>query len=65
MVRRGGSAAAATLDQIRDSKAIRIADREDAPPFSYRGGDGRPAGFMIDLCRWWHVASDRNSGAVT
>ncbi|TXL78237.1 amino acid ABC transporter substrate-binding protein [Vineibacter terrae] len=42
---------AATLDHIRESKVIRIAYREDAPPFSYKGADGQPTGFMIDLCR--------------
>ena len=46
-----GGAMAATLDQIRDSQSIRIAYREDAAPFSYKGGDGQPAGFMVELCR--------------
>ncbi|TXL71105.1 amino acid ABC transporter substrate-binding protein [Vineibacter terrae] len=46
-----GAAMAGVLDQIRSSKTIRIAYREDAPPFSYKGSDGQPAGFMVDLCR--------------
>lgn len=45
------AATAATLDQIWSSQSIRIAYREDAPPFSYKGGDGQPAGFMVELCR--------------
>jgi ABC-type amino acid transport substrate-binding protein len=46
-----GGASAATLDRIAQDKAIRIAYREDAPPFSYKDKIGEPAGFMVDLCR--------------
>jgi len=46
-----GGASAGTLDRIRQDKAIRIAYREDAPPFSYKNTIGEPAGFMVDLCR--------------
>ena len=46
-----GEAAAGTLDLIRRDKAIRIAYREDARPFSYKDGNGQPAGYMVDLCR--------------
>ena len=46
-----GGAIAGTLDRIGRDKAIRIAFREDAPPFSYKGKDGGPSGFMVDLCR--------------
>lgn len=45
-----GGAWAGTLDHIRQDKAIRIAYREDAPPFSYKDSAGDPAGFMVDLC---------------
>jgi polar amino acid transport system substrate-binding protein/glutamate/aspartate transport system substrate-binding protein len=45
-----GAAAAATLDHIKADKAIRIAYREDAPPFSFKGKGGQPAGFMVELC---------------
>ena len=45
------SASAGTLDQIRQAKTLRIAYREDAPPFSYKNSIGEPAGFMVDLCR--------------
>jgi ABC-type amino acid transport substrate-binding protein len=44
-------ASAGALDRIRQDKAIRIAYREDAPPFSYKNNIGEPAGFMVDLCR--------------
>ncbi len=46
-----GMASAATLDRIKQDKSIRIAYRDDAPPFSYKGKNGDPAGFMVDLCR--------------
>jgi ABC-type amino acid transport substrate-binding protein len=46
-----GGALAATLDRIGQDKTIRIAYREDAPPFSYKDKIGEPRGFMVDLCR--------------
>jgi len=46
-----GIAAAGTLDRIGQEKTIRIAYREDAPPFSYKDKLGEPSGFMVDLCR--------------
>jgi ABC-type amino acid transport substrate-binding protein len=45
------AARADTLDLIRQSKSIRIAYREDAPPFSYKNNTDEPAGFIVDLCR--------------
>jgi len=45
------SADAGTLDRARQDKALRIAFREDAPPFSFTDSSGLPAGFVIDLCR--------------
>jgi ABC-type amino acid transport substrate-binding protein len=47
----GGDALAGTLDDIRQSKTLRLAYREDAPPFAYKTPAGQPAGFMIDLCQ--------------
>jgi len=47
----GGAASAGTLDRIGQDKTIRIAYREDAPPFSYKDNIREPAGFMVDLCR--------------
>jgi ABC-type amino acid transport substrate-binding protein len=46
-----GVGSAGTLDRIKQDKAIRIAYREDAPPFSSKDKLGEPAGFMVDLCR--------------
>ena len=46
-----GTASAGVLDRISQEKAIRIAYREDAPPFSYKDKVGEPVGFMVDLCR--------------
>jgi polar amino acid transport system substrate-binding protein/glutamate/aspartate transport system substrate-binding protein len=40
-----------TLDGIRQGKVIRLAYREDAPPFSYKDNLGEPAGYMVDLCK--------------
>jgi ABC-type amino acid transport substrate-binding protein len=45
-----GSASADAFDRIRHDKAILLAYREDAPPFSYKNSNGAPAGFMVDLC---------------
>ena len=46
-----GSADAGALDKVRQDKALRIAYRDDAPPFSFTDEAGLPAGFMVDLCR--------------
>ena len=46
-----GSAAAGTLDKLKQDKTLRIAYRADAPPFSFTDATGEPAGFMVDLCR--------------
>jgi ABC-type amino acid transport substrate-binding protein len=46
-----GVASAGTLDRIGQDKSIRIAYRDDAPPFSYKDKIGEPTGFMVDLCR--------------
>jgi ABC-type amino acid transport substrate-binding protein len=47
----GGAVSAGVLDRINQDKTIRIAYREDAPPFSYKDKIGEPVGFMVDLCR--------------
>jgi ABC-type amino acid transport substrate-binding protein len=46
-----GSADAGTIEKLRQDKTLRIAYREDAPPFSFKDAIGEPAGFMVDLCR--------------
>ena len=45
------SAEAGVLDRMKQDKTIRLAVREDAPPYSYKDANGQPAGFMVDLCR--------------
>lgn len=39
-----------TLDKIRETGAIQLGYRETSRPLSFRGSDGQPAGFSIDLC---------------
>ena len=46
-----GGASAGTLDRVSQGNTIRIAYRQDAPPFSYKDKIGEPVGFMVDLCR--------------
>jgi ABC-type amino acid transport substrate-binding protein len=46
-----GSAVAGTLDRLKQDKTLRIAYRDDAPPFSFTDAIGEPAGFIVDLCR--------------
>jgi polar amino acid transport system substrate-binding protein/glutamate/aspartate transport system substrate-binding protein len=45
------SAGAGTIDALRQDKAIRLAVRDDAPPFSFKDAGGQPAGLIVDLCR--------------
>ena len=40
-----------TLKKIKDSGTIAIGYREQSVPFSFRGPDGKPAGYSIDLCQ--------------
>jgi polar amino acid transport system substrate-binding protein/glutamate/aspartate transport system substrate-binding protein len=58
------TATAGTIDKLRQDKTLRIAVREDAAPFSFKGANGEPAGFMVDLCRWVsrHLATQLNLG---
>jgi ABC-type amino acid transport substrate-binding protein len=46
-----GSADAGALDKVRQDNALRIAYRDDAPPFSFADEAGLPVGFVVDLCR--------------
>src|SRR6516164_10950621 len=46
-----GTASAGVVDRLGQDKTIRIAYREDAPPFSSKDKIGEPVGFMVDLCR--------------
>jgi ABC-type amino acid transport substrate-binding protein len=45
------AATAATLDRAREQGVFRIGYRADAKPYSYRNEQGRPAGYIVDLCR--------------
>jgi ABC-type amino acid transport substrate-binding protein len=48
----GEPALAGTIDKIRADQTLRIAYREDAPPFSYKDANStEPTGYMIQLCR--------------
>jgi polar amino acid transport system substrate-binding protein len=46
-----GAAAADTLKRVQDSGVIRIGYRADALPHSYSDSAGRPAGYIVDICR--------------
>ena len=47
-----GAATAGALDKIRTDQTVRLAYREDAPPFSYKEpNSGEPTGYMVNLCR--------------
>jgi ABC-type amino acid transport substrate-binding protein len=46
-----GPAGAGAIERIKQDKTLRIAYRDDAPPFSFTDSIGEPSGFMIDLCR--------------
>jgi ABC-type amino acid transport substrate-binding protein len=50
------SAAAQTLERIRDSGVLKIGYREDAAPYSYKNAIGQPAGYTVALCQ--AVATD-------
>ncbi len=51
LVLASAAASAGALDRIRQDKTIRIAYRDDAPPFSFKGRTAEPVGYMVDLCR--------------
>jgi glutamate/aspartate transport system substrate-binding protein len=39
-----------TLKKIRDTGVVRIGFRENSPPFAFRGPDGKPVGYALDIC---------------
>jgi ABC-type amino acid transport substrate-binding protein len=39
-----------TLDKIKETGVIQLGYRETSRPFAFRGSDGQPAGFSVDLC---------------
>jgi len=50
---------AGTLQQIADARSIALGFRLDAAPFSYRGSNGEPTGYSVDLCRRVVTAVER------
>src|SRR5262249_60321298 len=40
-----------TLKKIKDSGTITLGYREQSVPFSFKGSDGTPAGYSVDLCK--------------
>src|SRR4029077_5782283 len=40
-----------TLKKTKDSGTIVIGYREQSLPFSFKGDDGKPTGYSIDLCQ--------------
>jgi polar amino acid transport system substrate-binding protein/glutamate/aspartate transport system substrate-binding protein len=51
---------AGTLKKIADSRSIALGYRADAVPFSFRGDDGQPTGYSVDLCRRVVAAIERS-----
>lgn len=47
----GPAQAKSVLDLIRETGVVRIGYRADAEPYSYRDPRGRPAGYVVDICR--------------
>jgi ABC-type amino acid transport substrate-binding protein len=45
------AATAGTLERVKETGVFRIGYRADARPYSYQDKQGRPAGFVVDLCR--------------
>lgn len=45
------TAAAGTLDRVRETGIFRIGYRADARPYSYQDSKGKPAGYIVDLCK--------------
>jgi ABC-type amino acid transport substrate-binding protein len=40
-----------TLKKIKDSGTITLGYREQSVPFAFKGDDGKPAGYSVDLCK--------------
>jgi ABC-type amino acid transport substrate-binding protein len=55
--------AAGTIERVRDTGVFRIGYRADAKPYSYQDAQGRPAGYIVDLCR--EVAAALGPGVRT
>ena len=51
-----------TLKKIKDSGTITLGYREQSVPFAFKGTDGSPAGYSVDLCRQVVGAIQQNLG---
>jgi len=47
----GAARESAALTRIGQTQTLKLGYREDATPFSYRGADGKPAGYSVELCQ--------------
>ena len=56
-------AAAGTIERVKETGVFRIGYRADATPYSYQDQRGRPAGFVVELCR--EVAAALGPGVRT
>ena len=45
------STSAGALARISKEQSLKLGYREDARPFSYKGVDGKPAGYTVELCK--------------
>ncbi|KUL94371.1 hypothetical protein DK26_15300 [Bosea sp. WAO] len=59
-----GALATDTLSRIEKTGTLRLGFRADAPPYSYRSGDGSPSGYMVDLCREISEVVKKSTGAT-
>jgi ABC-type amino acid transport substrate-binding protein len=53
------------LKKIADAKAVTLAYRTDAVPFSFEDAEKKPTGYMVDLCRSVVSSIERQLGGVT
>ncbi len=53
---------AGALDRARDSGIFKIGYRTDAAPYSFKNDSGKPAGYVVDLCREVAAAVQKDAG---
>lgn len=46
-----GQAPGGTLARVAQTQTLKLGYREDAQPFSFKGPDGKPAGYSVALCQ--------------
>lgn len=47
----GASSSATGLARINETRTLTLGYREDSRPFSFKGDDGQPDGYSVELCR--------------